>query len=191
MYYISIPERCDTFPGPSSIVVSMPTETTAVRYHVQPLRRRTPVVTALNIQPTASTSFSADSCKNLATDTNAKMKEIVSEDESHDDLDDSSDGGSPEPPEAASSQTSPMGPSRAPVRAFSHQEDPMFLPDSRPWYQSNFPILLAVVSPLGNWLTGTDYIKNLFLIALVVFYLHQLIEGPSFLFFTTNILISP
>jgi len=157
----------------------MPTQTTAVRYHLQPLRRRSHLIAALDLQPTASPSFSsADSSKNLSTDTkadDAKLKELVSEDESHDDdLDDSSDGRSPEPPEA-----NPVGPSRAPA---SPQEDALFPPDSRPWYQSNFPILVAVASPLANWFTGTDYIKNLFLVALVVFYFHQLIEGLSFLY---------
>ena len=161
----------------------MPTQTTGVRHHLQPLRRRTHVIAALNLQPTASTSFSpADSCKDLPTDTKAddgKLNELISDDESHDSLDDYSDGELPQIPEETLSQTSPVDPSRAPARVSSRQED---LPDSRPWYQSNFPILVAVVSPLGNWFTGTDYIKNLFLIALVVFYLHQLVEGLSFLF---------
>jgi len=39
-------------------------------------------------------------------------------------------------------------------------------------------IIVACVSPIGNWLTGGDHIKNLFLVILLIFYLHQLIEVP-------------
>ena len=38
-------------------------------------------------------------------------------------------------------------------------------------------IIVALVSPIGNWLTGGDHIKNVFLIILLIFYLHQIIES--------------
>ncbi|KAI0920334.1 hypothetical protein AcV5_010101 [Taiwanofungus camphoratus] len=46
------------------------------------------------------------------------------------------------------------------------------------WADLDLSIIVAFVSPIGNWLTGGDHIKNLFLIILLIFYLHQLIEVP-------------
>jgi hypothetical protein len=40
-------------------------------------------------------------------------------------------------------------------------------------------VVVALVSPIGHWLTGGDHIKNLFLIVLLIFYLHQLIQGEQ------------
>ncbi|KJA26608.1 hypothetical protein HYPSUDRAFT_63850 [Hypholoma sublateritium FD-334 SS-4] len=51
-------------------------------------------------------------------------------------------------------------------------------PNSRAWYEFDLAVVVALVSPLGNWLTGTDHVKNLLLIVLLVFYLHQIIEVP-------------
>jgi len=45
------------------------------------------------------------------------------------------------------------------------------------WYEFDLSVVVALVSPIGNWLTGGDYIKNVFLILLLIFYLHQIIEG--------------
>lgn len=45
------------------------------------------------------------------------------------------------------------------------------------WTDLDLSIIVAIVSPIGNWLTGGDHIKNLLLIILLIFYLHQLIEG--------------
>jgi len=49
---------------------------------------------------------------------------------------------------------------------------------SSSWADLDLSIIVACVSPIGNWLTGGDHIKNLFLIILLIFYLHQLIEIP-------------
>lgn len=46
------------------------------------------------------------------------------------------------------------------------------------WADIDLSIIVACVSPVGNWLTGGDHIKNLFLIILLIFYLHQLIVVP-------------
>ncbi|KAI1790871.1 hypothetical protein LXA43DRAFT_890285 [Ganoderma leucocontextum] len=46
------------------------------------------------------------------------------------------------------------------------------------WTDLDLSIIVALVSPIGNWLTGGDHIKNLFLIILMIFYLHQIIEIP-------------
>ncbi|KAG6889204.1 hypothetical protein C0995_002664 [Termitomyces sp. Mi166 len=50
--------------------------------------------------------------------------------------------------------------------------------NSRAWYEFDLAVLVALVSPIGNWLTGGDYIKNVCLIMLLIFYLHQIIEVP-------------
>ncbi|KIM42083.1 hypothetical protein M413DRAFT_445243 [Hebeloma cylindrosporum] len=51
-------------------------------------------------------------------------------------------------------------------------------PTSRAWYEFDLAVVVALVSPIGNWLTGTDHVKNLLLIVLLIFYLHQIIEIP-------------
>jgi len=47
------------------------------------------------------------------------------------------------------------------------------------WYKFDPTVLLALSSPVGNWLTGGDHVKNLLFLALLVYYLHQVIEGQS------------
>ncbi|KAI0702604.1 hypothetical protein C8Q76DRAFT_585370, partial [Earliella scabrosa] len=49
---------------------------------------------------------------------------------------------------------------------------------SSAWADLDLSIIVALVSPIGNWLTGGDHIKNVFLIVLLIFYLHQIIEIP-------------
>ncbi|KZP13969.1 hypothetical protein FIBSPDRAFT_868696 [Athelia psychrophila] len=44
------------------------------------------------------------------------------------------------------------------------------------WADLDLSVIIALVSPIGQWLTGGDHIKNLFLMVLLVFYLHQLIQ---------------
>jgi hypothetical protein len=50
---------------------------------------------------------------------------------------------------------------------------------SRAWYEFDLAVVVALVSPIGNWLTGGDHIKNLLLVVLLIFYLHQIIESTS------------
>ncbi|KAF9068810.1 hypothetical protein BDP27DRAFT_1223680 [Rhodocollybia butyracea] len=49
---------------------------------------------------------------------------------------------------------------------------------ARSWYQFDFAVVAALVSPVGHWLTGGDHIKNLLFVLLLLFYLHQIIEIP-------------
>ncbi|KAH7911858.1 hypothetical protein BJ138DRAFT_1149640 [Hygrophoropsis aurantiaca] len=49
---------------------------------------------------------------------------------------------------------------------------------SKGWYEFDMSVAIALVSPIGNWLTGGDHVKNLLLILLLIFYLHQIIEVP-------------
>ena len=53
---------------------------------------------------------------------------------------------------------------------------------SKGWYEFDLSVTIALVSPIGNWLTGGDHVKNLLLILLLIFYLHQIIEGKCFIF---------
>ncbi|EMD35225.1 hypothetical protein CERSUDRAFT_172068 [Gelatoporia subvermispora B] len=46
------------------------------------------------------------------------------------------------------------------------------------WVDLDLSVVVALVSPIGNWLTGGDHIRNLFIIVLLIFYLHQVIEVP-------------
>lgn len=47
------------------------------------------------------------------------------------------------------------------------------------WYQFDTAVIVALLSPFGKWLTGGDHVKHLLFIALVVYYLHQVIEGNA------------
>lgn len=45
------------------------------------------------------------------------------------------------------------------------------------WYEFDLAVVLVLISPIGNWLTGGDHIRNLVFLLLLVFYLRQVIEG--------------
>ncbi|KAJ7795331.1 hypothetical protein B0H14DRAFT_3554788 [Mycena olivaceomarginata] len=57
------------------------------------------------------------------------------------------------------------------------EEDYHDTPAPHPWYKPSVPVLLALAPPIGNWLTGGDHVKDLLLLLLLVFYLHQIVEG--------------
>ncbi|KAH8112120.1 hypothetical protein DFH11DRAFT_1546096 [Phellopilus nigrolimitatus] len=46
------------------------------------------------------------------------------------------------------------------------------------WLGYDLSIIVALVSPIGNLLTGSDHIKNILLLLLLIYYLHQLVEVP-------------
>ena len=50
---------------------------------------------------------------------------------------------------------------------------------SSSWADLDLSIIVAVIAPLVNWLTGSDQIKNLFLVLFLVVYLHQLVHSMS------------
>ena len=52
-------------------------------------------------------------------------------------------------------------------------------PRSSSWADLDISIIVAVIAPLVNWLTGSDQIKNLFLVLFLIIYLHQLVQGMS------------
>ena len=50
---------------------------------------------------------------------------------------------------------------------------------SSSWLGYDLSIIVALVSPIGNLLTGSDHIKNILLLLLLIYYLHQLVEGDN------------
>ena len=38
-------------------------------------------------------------------------------------------------------------------------------------------VIIALIAPLVNWLTGSDHVENLFLVLFLIVYLHQLVQG--------------
>jgi hypothetical protein len=66
--------------------------------------------------------------------------------------------------------------------ASSERSSGVELESSKGWYEFDLSVILALVSPIGNWLTGGDHVKNILLILLLIFYLHQIIEGKCFVF---------
>jgi hypothetical protein len=67
-----------------------------------------------------------------------------------------------------------------PSSSLWNKEPSPMSPASRSWYEFDLAVVVALVSPIGNWLTGGDHIKNLLLIVLLIFYLHQIIESECF-----------
>lgn len=48
------------------------------------------------------------------------------------------------------------------------------------WTDLDFSVIVVLLSPVGSWLFGHDHLKNLFVVLLLIFYLHQLIEGKLY-----------
>lgn len=84
---------------------------------------------------------------------------------------------SPSPPPARDVKGKGKAYGPVPIaRSTSHQRSAK---KARSWADLDLSIIVALVSPIGNWLTGGDHIKNLFLIILLIFYLHQIVESTS------------
>lgn len=49
---------------------------------------------------------------------------------------------------------------------------------TREWYEINIAVIIALLSPLVNWLTGGNYVQQFVMLGLLVYYLHQIIEMP-------------
>jgi hypothetical protein len=50
------------------------------------------------------------------------------------------------------------------------------------WYAIDPAVAVALASPVGNWLTGGDHVRNFLMLLLLVYYLHQIIEGEPVVF---------
>ncbi|KLO17772.1 hypothetical protein SCHPADRAFT_994110 [Schizopora paradoxa] len=46
------------------------------------------------------------------------------------------------------------------------------------WLGVDISLIIALASPIGSLLTGSDHFKNVILILLLIYYLHQLVEVP-------------
>lgn len=46
------------------------------------------------------------------------------------------------------------------------------------WTELDLSIIIALIAPLVNWLTGSDHLKSLFLVLFLIIYLHQLVQVP-------------
>ncbi|KIY47289.1 hypothetical protein FISHEDRAFT_59769 [Fistulina hepatica ATCC 64428] len=83
---------------------------------------------------------------------------------------------------------SPLRASRSPprVRFQENSRQTEHLDDTedahRSWYHFDPIVFLALLSPVGNWITGGDHVKNILLLAFLVFYLHHIIEGELSVF---------
>ena len=99
--------------------------------------------------------------------------------ESNYDTDDEADGDAAIPATTFQDDTVPLprGTSSQPPSSTRRESREPHL--SRAWYEFDLAVIVALLSPIGNWLTGGDHVKNLFLILLLIFYLHHLIEGGS------------
>ncbi|KAF5342950.1 hypothetical protein D9758_014946 [Tetrapyrgos nigripes] len=70
---------------------------------------------------------------------------------------------------------------QAEARSTRGRPDPPPYPSelkTRAWYEFDLVVIAALVMPIGNWLTGGEHVKNVLVILLIVFYLHQVIEVP-------------
>jgi hypothetical protein len=89
-----------------------------------------------------------------------------------------SDSSGPERLMREEERDEPPGARKAPYVG-EHHHTPLS-PKSRAWYEFDLAVVVALVSPLGQWLTGGDHVKNLLLIFLLIFYLHQIIESECY-----------
>ncbi|KAJ7085448.1 hypothetical protein B0H15DRAFT_846967 [Mycena belliarum] len=144
----------------------------SARLSSTPLRRR------MHILERASRSFTtADSSTRFGDNETDDMEPLPSPPTSHEfvyeeDEDEEDQGSSAEDGHGSAQAAAPF--------AEKHQDehDAYPPPEFHPWYKPSLPVLLALVPPIGNWLTGGDHLKDLLLLLLLVFYLHQLVEVP-------------
>ncbi|KAJ2916387.1 hypothetical protein MD484_g4061, partial [Candolleomyces efflorescens] len=83
------------------------------------------------------------------------------------------------PPPRPRVETSSLHPPSHSSHYWRRKDRSPMTPNTRSWYEFDLAVVVALVSPVGNWLTGGDHIKNLLLVVLLIFYLHQIIENPS------------
>ena len=48
---------------------------------------------------------------------------------------------------------------------------------SSPWKELDISVVISILTPLLSWAFGREYMKNVLVAILLVYYLHQLIEG--------------
>jgi len=107
--------------------------------------------------------------------------------ESSYDTDDETDDDAARAATTSQDDTVPL-PRNSPSQPSSNGRESREVHISKAWYEFDLAVMIALASPVGNWLTGGDHVKNLVLIFLLIFYLHQLVEGglPIFYLGTTS-----
>ncbi|KAL0569870.1 hypothetical protein V5O48_012089 [Marasmius crinis-equi] len=130
----------------------------------EPRRRNPTEETVLSHTDYESASASEDS-----SDEQPAQDEDIPEIEGN--SDDESDGAQEDEQYRPALQDRTNSGSRSSVPSYS-------LPRDRSWYEFDLTVVAALVSPIGNWLTGGDHVKNVILVLLLLFYLHQIIEVP-------------
>ena len=79
------------------------------------------------------------------------------------------------------------GKGKASASAPPRSASPVAAKTSSSWADLDLSIIVALLSPIGNWLTGGDHVKNAFLVILLILYLHQIIESMFSLVYVSNI----
>lgn len=161
----------------SSIVIAMSTTTTVLESPGSKFRGNTSRhhTTTLSGRHLSSTSPSASSDSKMDDTTMKQESEVFSDASSEESASEDVYEGNGETQETPNGET---------AGSLAHEDDPYREPDnisSEPrlssWSDLDLSVIVALVSPIGHWLTGGDHIKNIFLIVLLIFYLHQLIQG--------------
>ncbi|KAJ7615177.1 hypothetical protein B0H17DRAFT_1115912 [Mycena rosella] len=127
------------------------------RLSSQPLRRRTHALER------ASTRSESSAATRIADDGSEYIQPLPSPPSSHEFLYEGDESGEEQHPREEEKEEHP---------------DSAESPHGNPWYKPSLPVLLALTPPVANWLTGGDHLKDLLLLLLLVFYLHQLVEVP-------------
>ncbi|KAG6848904.1 hypothetical protein H0H93_012975 [Arthromyces matolae] len=159
------------------------TATTALKAKV--LRQRTHSLNG-KTHTTHAISFpsgsvtSSDSAKDILGASDGEGKETVKGYRRPTVVEDDSDYSEVEEDEAVDSGLRQRGVSENANSGSWTHEDPSSPTGNtvRAWYEFDLAVVVALVSPIGNWLTGGDHIKNFSLIMFLIFYLHQIIEVP-------------
>lgn len=156
----------------------MATDLTAKNQNI--LRRR------MHILERAQNTFSSKSDDPLASNhhqANEEEEEEEEDEKEHSPSDYESDSESSEPTSASPQRPPPLGIDTSVPYEKDHSSSPTS-PSTRAWYEFYLAVVVALVSPIGNWLTGGDHVKNLLLIILLIFYLHQIIESTYIISFS-------
>ena len=56
------------------------------------------------------------------------------------------------------------------------------------WFGYDLSIIIAIISPIGNMLTGGDHVTNILTLLLLAYYLQQLVEGAQCLMALSDVL---
>lgn len=126
--------------------------------------------------PLSSSSGEDEGLRKTQSPAQEEDEEFSEDEELYADAEDGNRTRSRSPSKFTRSSASPRRPSpdvkHADFEELSQHED-----RGSSWTDLDLSIVVALASPVGNWLTGGDHLKTILLVALLVYYLHQLIHG--------------